>query len=45
MESILNDIVVVGVEEGPAIFQMTANVMVQSLRKDKACNGKTWKVT
>jgi hypothetical protein len=40
MESILNDIVVMGIEEGPVLFQMTAKVIVQALRKGKACDGK-----
>jgi hypothetical protein len=40
MEIILNDIAVTGVEEGPVLFQMTAKVIVQALRKGKACDGK-----
>jgi hypothetical protein len=32
------------IEEGDVLFQMTAKVMVQSLRKGKKCNDKTWKV-
>jgi hypothetical protein len=48
MESMLNDIVAIGVEEGPAeegpvLFQMTAKVMVQALHKGSACNGKAYK--
>jgi hypothetical protein len=43
MESILNAIVAIGVEDGPVLFQMTANLMVQALRKGKACNGKACK--
>jgi hypothetical protein len=31
-----------GIEEGPVLFQMTAKVIVQALRKGKACNGKAW---
>jgi hypothetical protein len=44
MESTLNYIVVMGIEEGPVLFQITEKVMVQALRKGKACNGNTWKV-
>jgi hypothetical protein len=40
MESIFNAIVVMGIEEGPVLFQMTAKVIVQALRKGKACDGK-----
>jgi hypothetical protein len=40
MESILNAIVAMGIEEGAVLFQMTANVIVQALCKGKACNGK-----
>jgi hypothetical protein len=36
MESMLNDIVVMGIEEGPVRFQMIAKVMVQALCKAKA---------
>jgi hypothetical protein len=43
MESVWNDIVVMGVEEGPVLFQMTAKVIVKALRKGKACDGKAWK--
>jgi hypothetical protein len=43
MESILNDIVSMGIEEGCALFQMTTKVIVQALRKGKACNGKACK--
>jgi hypothetical protein len=43
MESILNDIVVMGIEEGPVPFKMTAKIMVQALCKGKACNGKACK--
>jgi hypothetical protein len=43
MESILNAIVVMGIEEGPVPFQMTSKVMVHSLRKGKACDGKACK--
>jgi hypothetical protein len=43
MESIRNAIVVMGIEEGPVLFQMTAKVIVQELRKGKACDGKEWK--
>jgi hypothetical protein len=43
MESVWNVIVVVGIEEGPVLFQMTANVIVQALCKGKACDGKAWK--
>jgi hypothetical protein len=43
MESILNAIVVMRVEEGPVLFQMTAKVIVQALRKGKACDGKACK--
>jgi hypothetical protein len=39
MEIILNDIVAIGVEEGPVLFQMTAKVAVQALRKGKTCKG------
>jgi hypothetical protein len=39
MESILNAIVAMGIEDGPVPFQMTVKMMVQSLRKGKACNG------
>jgi hypothetical protein len=35
----LNAIVVMGIEEGPVIFQMTEKVIVQALRKGKACDG------
>jgi hypothetical protein len=43
MESILNFIVVMGIEEGPVPFQMTEKMRVQALRKGKACNGKACK--
>jgi hypothetical protein len=43
MESILDAIVSMGIKEGPVPFQMTAKVMVQSLRKGRACNGKACK--
>jgi hypothetical protein len=43
MESIRNAIVVMGIEEGPVFFQMTAKVIVQALRKGNACDGKAWK--
>jgi hypothetical protein len=43
MESILNSIVVVGIEEGSVLFQMTAKVIVQALHKGKAYNGKACK--
>jgi hypothetical protein len=43
MEIILNDIVAMGIEEGPMIFQITAKVIVQALRKCKACYGKACK--
>jgi hypothetical protein len=39
MESILNAIVSMVVEEGPVLFQMTAKVAVQALRKGKTCKG------
>jgi hypothetical protein len=39
MESILNDICAMGIEEGPVLFQMTAKVVVQELRKGKTCKG------
>jgi hypothetical protein len=39
MEIILNAIVAIRIEEGPALFKMTARVMVQVLHKGKACNG------
>jgi hypothetical protein len=42
-EIILNDIVAIGIEEGPVLFQMTAKVIVQALHKGKACNGKACK--
>jgi hypothetical protein len=32
MESIRNDSVAMGIEEGPVLFQMTAKVIVQALR-------------
>jgi hypothetical protein len=37
MEIILDAIFATGTEEGPALFQMTAKVMVQALRQGKAC--------
>jgi hypothetical protein len=40
----LNDIVAIGIEEGPVLFQMTAKVIVQALHKGKACNGSACKV-
>jgi hypothetical protein len=43
MESILNDIVAMGIEEGPVIFQMTEKVVVQALRKGKTCKGNLCK--
>jgi hypothetical protein len=43
MESMLNDIVAMGIEEGHVPFQMTEKVMVQALRKGKACNGMVCK--
>jgi hypothetical protein len=36
----LNAIVVMGIEEGPVLFQMTAKVIVQALLKGKACDDK-----
>jgi hypothetical protein len=39
MESILNAIVAMEIEEGSVLFQMTAKEMVQALRKGKTCNG------
>jgi hypothetical protein len=44
MQSILNNIAVMGVDQGPVLFHTTAKVMVQALRKGKTCNGKTWEV-
>jgi hypothetical protein len=43
MESILNAISAIGIEEGAVLFKMTAKVMVQSLHKGKTCNGKACK--
>jgi hypothetical protein len=43
MESIQNAIVVMGIEEGPMLFQMTVKVIVQALHKGKACDGKVWR--
>jgi hypothetical protein len=43
MESIFNDIVAMGVEQGPVLFQMTAKVAVQELRKGKTCKGNVCK--
>jgi hypothetical protein len=43
MESILNNFVAIRIEDGPVSFQMTAKMMVQALRKGKACNGKACK--
>jgi hypothetical protein len=43
MEIILNVIVVMGIEERPVLFQITAKVMVQALLNDNACNGKACK--
>jgi hypothetical protein len=43
MEIILNAIVAMGIKEGPVHFQMTEKMMVQALRKGKACNGKACK--
>jgi hypothetical protein len=43
MESIFNDIVAIGIEQGPVLFQMTEKVMMQALHKGKACNGKACK--
>jgi hypothetical protein len=43
MESIQNAIDVMGIEEGPVFFQMTAKVIVQALRKGKACDGNARK--
>jgi hypothetical protein len=45
MESILNAIVTMGIEEGPVLFQMTAKVIVQALRKGKAFYVKACKDT
>jgi hypothetical protein len=39
----LNDIVAMGIEEEPVLFQMTAKVIVQALHKGRACNGKACK--
>jgi hypothetical protein len=37
----VNAIVVMGIEEGPVLFQMTAKKgIVQALRKGKVCDGK-----
>jgi hypothetical protein len=43
MESILNAIVAMGIEEGTVSFQMTAKMMVQALLKGKTCTGKACK--
>jgi hypothetical protein len=43
MGIILNSIVAMGIEEGPVLFQMTAKVVVQELRKDKTCKGNVYK--
>jgi hypothetical protein len=43
MESINNAIIVMGIKEGPVLFQITAKVIVQALRKGKACDGNAWK--
>jgi hypothetical protein len=43
MESILNAIVAMEIEEGAVLFQMTAKVIVQALHKGKARNGKACK--
>jgi hypothetical protein len=43
MESLLNDIVAMGIEEGPLIFQITAQVIVQALCKGKTCKGDACK--
>jgi hypothetical protein len=40
MESILNAVVAMGIEEGSVIFQMTVKVIVQALCKGKACKDK-----
>jgi hypothetical protein len=40
IKSILNSIVVMGIVEGPVLFQMTAKVIMQALRKGRACDGK-----
>jgi hypothetical protein len=38
MESILNDIVTMGIEEGPVLFQMTAKLIVKALRSGFAAH-------
>jgi hypothetical protein len=43
MESIVNAIVAMEIEEGHVPFQMTEKVMVQALRKCKAYNGNACK--
>jgi hypothetical protein len=43
VESIRNAIFFMGIEEGPVFFQLTGKVIVQVLRKGKACDGKAWK--
>jgi hypothetical protein len=43
MESILNAIVAMGIEERAVLFQMTAKVVVPELRKGKTCKGNVCK--
>jgi hypothetical protein len=43
MESILHDIVAMGIEEGPVIFKRTAKATLQALRKGKTCKGNACK--
>jgi hypothetical protein len=43
MERILNAIAGMGIEEGAVLFQMTAKVVVQELRKGKTYKGNVCK--
>jgi hypothetical protein len=43
MESILNDIVAMVIEEGPVLFQMTTRVVLQEFGKGKTRNGNLCK--
>jgi hypothetical protein len=42
MESILNAILAMGIEEGDVSFQMTSKVMVHAIRKGQLCKDKSF---
>jgi hypothetical protein len=43
MESKLNALLTMVIEEGPVLFQITSKLTVQALRKGKTCKGNVCK--